>query len=148
MSDNPQVISKEASQCAVQAAIENLSVEQLSRLCAKHGYELRRKGHRIEKHNETDGLGVPLLNCFLPHLRITASCLARTWKLLKEAKAIFHFAEEDSYGIVWERVLLLALEHIVRWLKHEIDEPEMQRAIMKLVKPLPKEEYLKKGKKQ
>lgn len=123
------------------------NVEELAEVAKDYGYELRRKGHKVEKHNVLTAGGEEVRNCYMPHLAISASTLARTWKLLKEAAKLFGYTGKP-FGIVWAKVLLLALEHIVRWLKHEIKDDEMQRSIQRLVKPLPKAEYLnRKGKK-
>lgn len=115
----------------------------LAEVAKCYGYELRKKGMRREKKLELSAVsGEPLRNCFAPHLRITATALARTWKMLRLARTVFHM-EQVPYGVVWERVLLLALEHICRWLKHEIDDAEMQKSIRRLVSPLPKAEYIR-----
>lgn len=119
----------------------NLTVEELKAAASELGYELRRKGHKVEKRNVLTASGEEVRNCYMPHLAISASTLARTWKLLKEAAKLFGYADKP-FGIVWAKVLLLALEHIVRWLKHEIKDDEMQRSIQRLVKPLPKTDYL------
>lgn len=114
-----------------------------------YGYELRRKGHKVEKHNVVGAGGEILRTAYMPHLAITPSALARTWKMLKEAAKLFGY-EGKPFGCVWAEVLLLALEHIVRWLRHEIPDAEMQASIQRLVRPLPKGEYLNrktKGKK-
>lgn len=122
-------------------------VTELADVAKCYGYELRRKGRKVEKHNVLTASGEEVRNCYMPHLAISASTLARTWKLLKEAAKLFGYTGKP-FGIVWAKVLLLALEHIVRWLKHEIKDDEMQRSIQRLVKPLPKAEYLnRKGKK-
>lgn len=130
------------------AVIESLSVEDIRELAAKKGYELRKKGEKREKVQVLSAVsGEPLRNCFAPHLRITATALARTWKMLRLARKVFHM-EQLPYGVIWERVLLLALEHIVRWLKHEIDDAEMQKSIRRLVSPLPKAEYIRNNNKK
>lgn len=122
--------------------IEN--VGDLKDVAKCFGYEIRRKGRKIEKHNVQGENGEVLRTTYMPHLAITPSTLARTWKLYKEAAKLFGYAGKP-HGCVWQEVLLLALEHIVRWLKHEIPDAEMQRSIKRLVKPLPKNEYLKNG---
>lgn len=111
-------------------------------------YTLRLLGRKRDKHLELDADGNPVKNCYFPHLAITATCYARTWKMLEEAKRVFGYADGDGTGKtcngeVWEDKLLLACEHIVRWLKHDIDDAEMQRQIQRLVNPLPKAEYLR-----
>ena len=142
-----------------------MTVEQLKASASLLGYELRKKGVKREKHNEVDADGNPVKNCYFPHLAITASCYARTWKLFENAREVFGFvpppkgkpatsekdAKEESRtvgtmnGEVWEQKLLLGCEHIVRYLKHDIGSKEMRESIDKLVKPLPKDEYLKRG---
>lgn len=140
-------ITVEGSAKMTRAVIESLSVEDIRELAAKKGYELRKKGEKREKVQVLSAVsGEPLRNCFAPHLRITATALARTWKMLRLARKVFHM-EQLPYGVIWERVLLLALEHIVRWLKHEIDDAEMQKSIRRLVSPLPKAEYIRNNKK-
>lgn len=118
-----------------------MTVEQLKEEAARMGYELRRKGRKVEKHNVVGSGGEILRTAYMPHLAITPSTLARTWKMLKEAAKLFGYMGKP-YGCVWAEVLLLALEHIVRWLRHEIDDKEMQVAIQRLIRPLPKNEYL------
>lgn len=123
-------------------------LKNLREVAALLGYELRRKGRKVDKRVEKDADGNPIKNCYLPHFKVTASGLARAWKVTEEAQKLFGF-EQDENGEVWERRLLLALEHIIRWRKHEIKEPEMLRCIDRLCKPLAKSEYLnrKKGSK-
>lgn len=141
-------ITVEGSAKMTRAVIESLSVEDIRELAAKKGYELRKKGEKREKVQVLSAVsGEPLRNCFAPHLRITATALARTWKMLRLARKVFHMGQLP-YGVIWERVLLLALEHIVRWLKHEIDDAEMQKSIRRLVSPLPKAEYIRNNNKK
>lgn len=109
-------------------------------------YTLRRYGVKREKRREVDADGKVVKNTYFPHLAITATCYARTWKLLEKAQAVFGYEpskKTSNVGEVWEDKLLLACEHIVRWLEHEIDDAEMQRQIQRLVNPLPKAEYLR-----
>lgn len=109
-------------------------------------YTLRRYGVKREKRKEVDADGNEVKNTYFPHLAITATCYARTWKLLEKAQAVFGYPKSkktSNVGEVWEDKLLLACEHIVRWLEHEIDDAEMQRQIQRLVNPLPKAEYLR-----
>ena len=127
------------------AVLESLSLERLKELVAKRGYELRRKGRKVEKRVEKDADGNPIKNCYLPHFKVTASGLARAWKVTEDAQKLFGFAPDEN-GEVWEHKLLLALEHIIRWRKHEIKEPEMLRCIDRLCKPLAKSEYLNRRK--
>lgn len=108
-------------------------------------YTLRLLGHKREKKQVLDDSGNPVKNCYFPHLAITATCYARTWKMLEDAKKVFGYEGgkgTSNNGEVWEDKLLLACEHIVRWLKHDIDDAEMQTQIKRLVNPLPKSEYL------
>lgn len=114
-------------------------------------YTLRRYGVKREKRKEVDADGNEVKNTYFPHLAITATCYARTWKLLEKAQAVFGYPKSkktSNIGEVWEDKLLLACEHIVRWLEHEIDDAEMQRQIQRLVNPLPKAEYLRNIKKE
>lgn len=109
-------------------------------------YTLRRYGVKREKRKQVDKDGNEVKNTYFPHLAITATCYARTWKLLEKAQAVFGYPKSkktSNVGEVWEDKLLLACEHIVRWLEHEIDDAEMQRQIQRLVNPLPKAEYLR-----
>lgn len=71
------------------------------------GYELRRKGRKVEKHNVVGIGGEILRTAYMPHLAITPSTLARTWKMLKEAAKLFGYVGKP-YGCVWAEVLLLA----------------------------------------
>ena len=109
-------------------------------------YTLRRYGVKREKRKVVDENGNEVKSTFFPHLAITATCYARTWKLLEKAQTVFGYPKSkktSNVGEVWEDKLLLACEHIVRWLEHEIDDAEMQRQIQRLVNPLPKAEYLR-----
>ena len=109
-------------------------------------YTLRRLGSKREKRKVVDEYGNEVKNAYFPHLAITATCYARTWKLLEKAQAVVGYEKSkktSNVGEVWEDKLLLACEHIVRWLEHEIDDAEMQRQIQRLVNPLPKAEYLR-----
>ena len=120
-------------------------LKNLREVAASLGYELRRKGRKVEKRVEKDADGNPIKNCYLQHFKVTASGLARAWKVTEDAQKLFGFAPDEN-GEVWERKLLLALEHIIRWRKHEIKEPEMLRCIDRLCKPLAKSEYLNRRK--
>jgi len=114
-------------------------------------YTLRRYGVKREKRKQVDEDGNEVKNTYFPHLAITATCYARTWKLLEKAQAVFGYPKSkktSNVGEVWEDKLLLACEHIVRWLEHEIDDAEMQRQIQRLVNPLPKAEYLRNTKQE
>ena len=114
-------------------------------------YTLRRYGVKREKHKVVDENGDEVKSTYFPHLAITATCYARTWKLLEKAQAVFGYPKSkktSNVGEVWEDKLLLACEHIVRWLEHEIDDAEMQRQIQRLVNPLPKADYLRNKAKQ
>lgn len=109
-------------------------------------YTLRRYGVKREKRKVVDENGNEVKTTYFPHLAITATCYARTWKLLEKAQAVFGYPKSkktSNVGEVWEDKLLLACEHIVRWLEHEIDDAEMQRQIQRLVNPLPKADYLR-----
>jgi hypothetical protein len=109
-------------------------------------YTLRRYGVKREKRKVVDENGNEVKSTFFPHLAITATCYARTWKLLEKAQTVFGYPKSrktSNVGEVWEDKLLLACEHIVRWLEHEIDDEEMQRQISRLVNPLPKADYLR-----
>lgn len=121
-----------------------MSVAELKASAALLGYELRKKGVKREKKNVTDADGRTVKTTYFPHFAIGGSCYARTWKLFDTAKAVFHFEPEQN-GEVWEQKLLLGCEHIVRFLKHEINDTQMQTAIRRLVTPLPKAEYIKRG---
>lgn len=113
-------------------------------------YTLRRYGVKREKRKVVDENGNEVKSTFFPHLAITATCYARTWKLLEKAQTVFGYPKSkktSNVGEVWEDKLLLACEHIVRWLEHEIDDAEMQRQIQRLVNPLPKADYLRNIKK-
>lgn len=120
-----------------------LTIDELKDVAAYMGYELRKKGVKREKHNETDADGNPIRNCYAPHIALTASGLARTWKVLKKARAVFGYEEGSAAGVVWEGVLLLALEHVIRWLEHDLGDKAMLDAIQRLVRPLPKSEYIR-----
>ena len=114
-------------------------------------YTLRRIGSKREKCKVVDENGDEVKSTYFPHLAITATCYARTWKLLEKAQAVFGYPKSkktSNVGEVWEDKLLLACEHIVRWLEHEIDDAEMQRQIQRLVNPLPKAEYLRNTRKE
>ena len=130
---------------SAKTAMKEITLDQLKRLAEKLGYELRRKGRKVEKRVEKDADGNPIKNCYLPHFKVTASGLARAWKVTEDAQKLFGFASDEN-GEVWERKLLLALEHIIRWRKNEINEPEMLRCIDRLCKPLAKSEYLNRRK--
>jgi len=125
--------------------IDALTVDEIRTLADKHGYTLRSKGQKREKRQVLDADGNPVKNAYMPHLAISATCYARTWKMLENAKKAFGYEATDktsNNGEVWEAKLLLACEHIVRWLSHDIDDAEMHRQIQRLVNPLPKSEYL------
>lgn len=123
-----------------------LTVDELKQISAELGYELRRKGHKIDKKQVVDENGNPVKNCYFPHIALTASGNARTWKMFDGAKVAFGYAK-DKNGEVWEDKLLLACEHIVRFVNRKIDDKELGKSIMRLVSPLPKSEYVKRVKK-
>lgn len=123
----------------------NITAPEMLRRLDAH-YTLRRYGVKREKRKEVDEDGNVIKNTYFPHLAITATCYARTWKLLEKAREVFGYPKSkrtSNNGEVWEEKLLLACEHIVRWLEHEIDDEEMQRQISRLVNPLPKADYLR-----
>jgi len=123
-----------------------MKLSELKEQAAALGYELRKKGVKREKHNETDSDGNPVKNCYMPHLAITASALARTWKMLEDAKKAFGY-DCDKNGEVWTDKLLLGCEHIVRFINRKIDDNELGYAINRLVSVLPKSEHIKRAKK-
>lgn len=127
------------------AAVDNWDVEKLKSIADILGYELRKKGVRRKKHREEDAEGNAIRNTYMPHVTVTAECYARCWKLYKDAQKLWGNGDAPI-GDVIERRLLLAGEHVVRYLKHDIAEPAMVAAIQRLINPLPKREYLKKGK--
>lgn len=124
------------------AFVDTISVDDVRRLADKLGYELRRKGVKREKRKVEDADGNELRSTYFPHLTITATCYARTWKMLAEAQSVWGVPGSVP-GDVWEHRLLLACEHILRYFKHNISEPQMLHAISRLVNPLPKSEYIK-----
>lgn len=124
----------------------NISAPKMLRKLDEN-YILRRYGVKREKKQELDADGNPVKNTYFPHLAITATCYARTWKMLKDAQAIWG-CENATPGDVWEHRCLLALEHVIRYMKHDIAEPAMLAAIQRLVNPLPKSEYLKRNNKK
>ena len=129
---------------------ENVSAPTMLRKLDEQ-YTLRRYGVKREKLKQVDKDGNEVKNTYFPHIVITATCYARTWKLLEKAQAVFGYARSkktSNIGEVWEDKLLLACEHIVRWLEHDIDDAEMQGQIQRLVNPLPKAEYLRNKTKQ
>lgn len=135
----------QTSAAATRDALDALTVDDLRRLCAARGYVLRKKGVKRDKRKEEDEEGNVIRNTYAPHIAVTASCYARTWKLYRAALEVWGSAEA-TVGDVWEKRLLLACEHIVRFIKREIDDTEMSAAIRRLINPLRKEEYIKRGK--
>lgn len=103
-------------------------------------HELRRKGCKREIVQEKDADGKPIKNCHFPHIPITATTYARTHKMFRNARDAFGF---DGNAEVWEKKLLLALEHIVRYFNHRISDEELGRQIKRLTNPLPKSEHIK-----
>lgn len=119
-----------------------MSIEEIRALAMAHGYELRRRGRKQEHKAIYNADGEQLKTCYFPHLAITPSCYARTWKMLNDALSLWGCPEATG-GDVWEKRLLLACEHIVRYLKREIAEPAMVTAINRLVNPLDPSEYVR-----
>ena len=119
-----------------------MSIDEIRALAMAHGYELRRRGRKQEHKAIYDANGEQLKTCYFPHLAITPSCYARTWKMLNDALSLWGCPEATG-GDVWEKRLLLACEHIVRYLKREIAEPDMVTAINRLVNPLDPSEYVR-----
>ena len=119
-----------------------MSVDEIRALAMAQGYELRRRGRKQEHKAIYDADGDQLKTCYFPHLAITPSCYARTWKMLEDALSLWG-CPEATCGDVWEARLLLACEHIVRYLKHEIAEPAMLKAIGQLISPLDPKDYLR-----
>lgn len=108
-----------------------------------HGYELRRKAKPLPKEQTYGADGEPLKDTQFPHFCITKMLRARVWKVTKDGLKLYGLADNCA---MWGKYVL-ALEHINRWRKHEIDDPAMQRAITRLLTPLKKEEYLKPNRK-
>lgn len=105
-------------------------------------HDLRKRGVKREKKKEVDADGNVLRNAYLPHLAISATCYARTWKMLDKAMKIWGRPDATA-GDVWEKRLLLACEHIVRFIANDIDDEEMMKQIIRLVSPLKKSEYIR-----
>ena len=119
-----------------------MSIDEIRALAMAHGYELRRRGRKQEHKAIYNADGEQLKTCYFPHLAIPPSCYARTWKMLNDALSLWGCPEATG-GDVWEKRLLLACEHIVRYLKREIAEPDMVQAINRMVNPLDPSEYVR-----
>ena len=119
-----------------------MSLADIRLAAAAHGYELRRKGRKQEKRNKQDADGNPILDCYMPHLPMTASEYARTKKVFAEfrrqVKKVFH-ADMRSDSEVYRHYLLLMNEHAARALK--ITDKGFE-VVTKMMLPLPKAEWL------
>lgn len=65
-------------------------------------YTLRRYGVKREKRKEVDADGNEVKNTYFPHLAITATCYARTWKLLEKAQAVFGYPKSKKTSNIGE----------------------------------------------
>lgn len=124
-----------------------MKLNQLKAEAEKMGYELRKKGHHRDKKNSFDAEGNPVLDCYHPHLKMTASDYART----KKVYAAFHeqfkkigFGELDSDSGIYRAYLLLFLEHAAREIKISGKGVSL---VCKMMLPLPKSEHVKNLKK-
>lgn len=126
-----------------------MSIADLRACAIAHGYELRKKGRKRDKVNRVTADGKTIRNTYFPHFRIGGSCYARTWKVFKKAQDFWGRKREDkpAFGEVWEERMLLCLEHILRYLNLDTTDADMIKAIVRLANPMPKSEYVKRGKK-
>lgn len=120
-----------------------MTVEQLKTEADKLGYQLRRKGSKREYVNSENPDGTPVLDYFHPHLTMRASEYARTKKVYaqfkKQVKA--HFGRElKTDSEVYRFYMLLLMEHCAREMKIT---GEGVSVVLKLMLPLPREEWLK-----
>lgn len=120
-----------------------MTLENLKAEAASMGYQLRRVGSKREYKNSARPDGTPILDYFHPHIRMRASEYARTRKLyasFRNAILTTFGREIKGDGELYRHYLLLLLEHCARSLK--IKGQEMT-VVMKLMLPLPKNEWLK-----
>ena len=120
-----------------------MTVGQLKTEADKLGYQLRRKGSKREYVNSENPDGTPVLDFFHPHLPMRASEYARTKKVYaqfkKQVKA--HFGRElKTDSEVYRFYMLLLMEHCAREMKIT---GEGVSVVLKLMLPLPREEWLK-----
>lgn len=119
-----------------------LSVDEIRKLAALAGYELRRKGRKRDHKAIFDGYGEQLRNCYIPHITCTASVRARTIKVLEDAKVQIakHIGVECvEWHEVWEMLLLMS-EHVVRNMKYKLNGFELSCDLFYLID---KKDYIK-----
>lgn len=120
-----------------------MTLEQLKSEAARQGYGIRRVGMKREYKNSCRADGTPIFDYFHPHVRMRASEYARTKKMYAAFRnAIFLTSgrEIKGDGELYRNYLLMLLEHCARALK--IKGSEMS-VVMKLMLPIPKDEWLK-----
>lgn len=124
-----------------------MTVEQLKTEADKLGYQLRRKGSKREYVNSENPDGTPVLDYFHPHIRMRASEYARTKKVYRlfaeQIKERFG-RELKTESETYRHYLLLMLEHCAHELKIT---GEGVSVVVKMMLPLPREEWLKPRKK-
>ena len=124
-----------------------MTVEQLKTEADRLGYQLRRKGSNREYVNAENPDGTPVLDYFHPHIRMRASEYARTKKVYRlfaeQIKERFG-RELKTESETYRHYLLLMLEHCARELKIT---GEGVSVVVKMMLPLPREEWLKPKKK-
>ena len=102
---------------------------------AAFGYELRRKGRKLDHKAVFDADGNQLRNCYIPHIVCTASDRARTIKLLDEAREQIakHIGVECvEWCDVWKMLLLMS-EHVVRNMKYQLNGFKMSCDLFYLI---------------
>ena len=125
-----------------------MTVEQLKTEADKLGYQLRRKGSKREYVNSENPDGSPVLDYFHPHIRMRASEYAMTKKVYRlfaeQIKERFG-RELKTESETYRHYLLLMLEHCARELKIT---GKGVSVVVKMMLPLPREEWLKPRKKE
>lgn len=120
-----------------------MTVHELKQIADQMGYAVRLKGHKRVYRDAVRHDGTPVLDFFHPHLQMRASEYARTKKVYaqfkKQIKA--HFGRElKTDSEVYRFYMLLLMEHCAREMKIT---GEGVFVVLKLMLPLPREEWLK-----
>ena len=124
-----------------------MTIEEIKKLAAQHGYELRHRGSPRGYVNAQRSDGTPILDYFHPHIRMRASEYARTRKVyeLFRQQVTEHFGRElATDSDIYRHYLLLMLEHCARELKIKGNGIKV---VTKMMLPLPREEWLRPAKK-
>ena len=98
-----------------------MTLEEVKTEAMRHGYILRRVGHKRTKVAAYHEDGTPVRDCYIPHIPCDARTYAHTHRTLRNLRDLYRRRGSDcgkSYADLWTYVLAALDAHIA----HEITE--------------------------